>query len=161
MPDTIRKKIIDAVIARFKTIVTTNTAPGATVPYQTNVGNNVWQERAKGYNPDDITAPGALNVFFPTEKDSNAVSRHIDHEMTVEVYGLISAGDDSSKICEQMLADLTQAIGADIQWGDNARDTLPGEFEKDIEQDTKKVVGFKRTFTIRYRTLRFNPYDKG
>jgi hypothetical protein len=161
MPDTIRQQIIDSVIARLKTIKTTTAIPNYGANYKTDVGNNVYQERAAILNPKDVAPPGALNVFFPTEKSTNEVSRHHDHEMTVEVYGVIADGDNTSSDCEKIIADLTQAIGVDIKWNDNARDTLPGEFEKDVEQQSKKIVGFKRTFTIRYRTLRFDPYNKG
>jgi hypothetical protein len=160
MADTIRKQIIDAVIARLKTIKTANTVPIAGNNYQTNIGEHVWKERAANFTPADIVKPGALNVFFPHEKDSNEVSRHHDHEMRVEVIAVI-ADDNTEDFCESVIADLTQAIGADITFGGKARDVLPGEFEKDVEQESKKIVGFRRTFTIRYRTLRFDPYNNG
>jgi hypothetical protein len=105
------------------------------------------------------------DVKRETLREGRVINAH-DHELTIEVYAGAKASGSSppDNFARRILADLDQAIGEDIRWTINgvmlARDTIPGSDEIETVHAGDRTVGVKKTFTILFRTRRFDPYNQ-
>jgi hypothetical protein len=155
MADSIRQKICAAVLAGHLTILKSN-------GYNSDLGKQMEEWRGTDFNIDDILpgSPGGT-IADTLEEDSEKVTLHQDHDLTFELTVVLAEADQTPKIARQVIADTFKILGVDRTWGNLAYRTLAGKTEMDVSQDKKKIMGFRRTFKVVYRTRNFDPYNQG
>lgn len=159
--DSLWQQLFDAVKTRFQFIRVVN-------GYETEVGAHCLTWRDLQTSPIQASEFPCIMLRDPkreTMRESRVINAH-DHELTIEVYAASRAADSSppDNFARRILADLDKAIGEDIKWTINdvqlARDTIPGTDEIEAAHAGDRIVGVKKTFTILFRTGRFNPYNQ-
>ncbi len=155
----IRQQIFDAIKARFATIRQIN-------GFATEIGSHffAWRDIEKvPFTTDELS--GCFSIFDPEREPGDGVINVHDQVLTIEVVaaaspaGNIGSADNHARRIE---ADILAAIGIDRQWEINgiklAKDTLPGKSLLGVGHLGDRVAWVKLTFTIRFRTQRFDPY---
>lgn len=151
MADSRRQQIVDAVKTRFQAI----TVAGG---YETNIGNNVFEWRdIPSVMVEENDMPCVL-VRDPRTEITQRVSKVQDHDLTIEA-AVVTATATIPVQVRKMIADIYKAIGVDRTWGGKALDTLPVKDEMGVEHAGKRFGGATVTFTIRHRTLSYDPYN--
>lgn len=161
-----RERIMDLVIARLKSILTT-------AGYQTNVGNNVDYWRTGSFSEEEMAdkPEGALGVrdldeIKSVEGDNRKVARGIgtekfERDIHVQVE-IAKTGEQSPTDVHKIIADIETAIGKDVRWHEGAKalaiGTRPRIDRSLVDQQTLKTSGVVYEFFIRYVTDAFNPY---
>ena len=154
-PDTIRERIIKAVIAKLA---------GATLSndYATNIGANV-NRAVKHHDPDDLPA---CVVWPQAEEVTRKVGGKVHLTMPVRIEGIAAYGSaNPSVVAERILGDLikimtdrttiattTNSLGDDVEYAMGGTDEYPDE--------ETKTVGASALFNISYRILSGNPYSQ-
>ena len=155
------QQLFDAVKTRFQRIYIVN-------GFQTDVGAHCFSWRDLNTSPiQDSEFPCIMvrDVKRETLREGRVINAH-DHELTIEVYAGAKASGSSppDNFARRILADLDQAIAEDIRWTISgvmlARDTIPGTDEIETVHAGDRTVGVKKTFTIQFRTRRFDPYNQ-
>lgn len=159
MADSIREKIMAAVVARLETVTTAN-------GYETDLGSSVWLWRdfdsapfpegvLEGVSVKDMRADSS------GEGERLGTTRH-DLEVTIEG-ATISTSSVRDKRARKMLADCIKAIGTDRYWTVSgtrlAWDTRVNSHSIDVKQGGEVLGGFQLVITIMYRTPDFDPYN--
>lgn len=156
------QQLFDAVKDRFKTIHTNN-------GYETDVGTKFFAWRDLGRTPftrEELSESlGGFMLRDPNRRTEHGqiINTH-EHTLTIEVIGACFAAASSppENFARRMLCDLDKAIGVDIKWTVNevalARDTVAGEDVIEVAHAGERLVQVRKTFTILFRTARFNPY---
>jgi len=166
MPDSVRQRIITAVLARFAAITTAN-------GFQTDIGENVTEWNLI---PIQERLLSGVDVSDPKDTAEPAVSNSgEDHELTLKATHHWKSGDATPENLRKATADIFRAIGLDRYWHENttisagpiatksgsalARNgTVADVDQMDLSQGGKIVGAAQVTFRIRYRTETLNPY---
>lgn len=160
----IRQQIVEAVRDRF-------TAIRQGGGYATEVGKHcfIWRDLGQGNAPftsDELADGGAINISDTDREPGDGVLTVHDQVLTIEVVAAASAEVESppDTLARRIEADLLTAIGVDRQWTINgvalAKDTLPGKSRMGVGQIGDRVAWVQLTFTIQFRTRRFDPYTQ-
>lgn len=153
------QQLIDAVKARFQLIRVVN-------GYESEVGAHIFSWRdlsASPFQPQELPAICIRDPKRETTTEARVINAHY-HELTIEVLAASCATGSSppENFARRILSDIDQAIGVDRQWTINgsklAIDTLPVSDEIESVHVGDRIVGVKKTFTIIFRTGRFDPY---
>jgi hypothetical protein len=141
----IRQQIIDAVVARMKTILTTN-------GYITNVGEHVWEWKTTPYGPKD--RPG-LSVREPVTNVTAQCDAYVDWAMELEIEIVAEDAALTAAQLRSMKEDIYKAIGTDEYWGNLAARTHPVSDEAElVQEDTVLGAGLVK-IKILYKTPRW------
>jgi hypothetical protein len=151
MPETVRQKIIDAVIARMQLI---KVASG----YETDLGNNVvdWDT-----NFDDTELP-ALSVCDLIETVEMTIESKFQKQ-TLPIQLRIFSKENRAKELRKMIADIYKAIKIDSRWKDANIGLVYGTVIKQagiiIREDEFKIGGGAVEIEITYNTKAFDAFD--
>ncbi len=167
---TIRQQIIDAVLARLRTINPLTEVNGDDDYYETDIGGQVFEWRDLSTMPldaDNDSECEALSVNDFEERGSQEITNAHEKELKFEVRFATNKGTDSISVaerCRSIIADIERCIGVDRMWTVSAtrlaRDTRNPERNEMAVEQKGRVVGFGRViFAIRYRNVSFNPYS--
>jgi len=160
MADSIRQKIVDAVVTRFKTILV---AGG----YETNLGQKVfvWRDTREDADPFGDTELPALNIRdtkCETQYSAIATQRH-QHRLTVEVELWTITATVHTQV-RKLIADIHKAIGVDRRWEvagmKLADNTEPFQDEMGTEHKGKLKGGALFKFIVVYSTRAWDPYTQ-
>lgn len=166
MPTSLRQQIVDALLARLRTI-----KPSANPPYETNVGDQAheWRDLEKQpWTPDEITE-GALNIKDKSEPAQNdsIVSRHLKElQIEVEIATSKTAGSDPSvsQQVRKIIADIEKSLQGFVTWAAPVKiqDISPLSVnDMDVKHGGESIVGGARLeFSVKYSTQRHNPYTQ-
>lgn len=151
-----RQQLFDAVIARFQTITKAN-------GYETDIGKRVSVWRDVDGAPFAADELPAINVKDPNEESQSVLAGVQEHNLTIQVDALDASKNLTQKSLHSIDADIKKAIGQDRHWTVNnvklAFNTEPGKSEMDVKFLGKTFGGVRMTFTIKYRTKSFDPYN--
>ena len=150
MADSRRQDIIDAILARFRLIVSTG-------GYETDLGKNVhvWRDTATTpFQPEELPA---LNLRDASNAIEQILYNKHEHSLTITAQGFVSSSAVAKDV-RKCLADLYKAIGVDRKWSTLAFDTLPVGDEFTVQQNGTAIAGFVLTFTVKFRTTSYDPY---
>lgn len=139
--------------------------------YETDIGAKMFAWRDLNRTP--FTEPElreSLGGFCL--KDANrrteaglVINKH-DHTLQMEMVGACFAAASSppDNFARRMLCDIDRALGLDLKWTVNgtmlARDTQAGEDVIEAAHTGERLVVVRKTFTIIFRTGRFDPYNQ-
>ena len=157
MPKTIRQQIVEAVTARFQTILVAN-------GYKSDLGKNVNRFRNVQHKPIEPEELPALNLMdLKDELEAMASGRHKHHlNFEAHLFTQGSASDDTVR--DSLIADIYKAIGADIYFTTSgvrlAFETTPVDDELVIEQLGKVIGGAIVRFKVHSQTVAWDPYTK-
>jgi hypothetical protein len=157
MADSIRQKIFDLVIARFRGILTTG-------GYETNLGQQVFGWRDLVNKPLMETELPAINLRDVKCTIDPQTAGIWHHQLEIEADIIASSGTTTAQDVRKMLADVYKSIGVDRFWTDGggirrAFNTEPKTDEIAVEQESKVVGGARINFVIHYRTKSFDAYN--
>lgn len=142
----IRQKLVEAVDARLKTILTTG-------GYETNIGANVFWWRAR-LDPNSLPAIACRDRQHQEVATAGAWRRTLMIDM--EIYLAPASAPDT--VMRQALADIETAIGSDVTFGGLAEDTQYIEGEHMSLDDHENVIVASGFFVaIEYTTEPWNP----
>ncbi len=150
MPDSLRQQIINAVDARLKTITTANS-------YETDLGRNVFEHRTTALGDSELPGINFRDVGCDVSQEDVAIGQH-GYELTMEAEIVVKAGATSAIQIRKMIADVIKAIGVDPRWGNLAVRTTPLSDGLKFDQSEKIIAGALLTYSIIFRTTKFNPY---
>ena len=150
MPTTIRQQIIDAVAARFATILTSG-------GYQTDIGARVTQWNVKSIDERSVRG---IDIMDVEEETTDQVTRHQDHTLTMWAVVHAKESDSTASYLRNAIADVWRAIGTDRRWSTLARDTLPIKSEMLFNQAGQLNGAARIQFKILYRTATYNPFSQ-
>ena len=153
MSDTIRERIISAIVNRCSVITVAN-------GYNTDIGGNVL--RAKVTLGKD-EPPAA--VVFPEPEESSRKYGKQHCVMPVRVEGTAYYGSDNPSvaaerilgdlikcICGGTLSDVTGGLADDVEYTGGGTDEYPDAGEK--------LIGASAVFNIKYKTVAGDPYNQ-
>lgn len=156
--DSYWQRLFDAVKVRMQSIHTAN-------GYETDLGTHAFTWRDLGRSPFTAAEAPCFMIRDPRrETNSDGVINAHDHRLSIEMIAVAYAGESSppDNFARRMLSDIDQAIGVDRQWSVDgvalARDTVPGEDAIEGVHAADRMIVVRKTFTILFRTRRFNPY---
>ena len=137
-----RDAIVDAVVARMKTILVSG-------GYSTNAGQRVSRWRSAVVTPAECPA---IDVRDPDRRPIGIYTGNVrDYELAVECTAF-AAGADTDGALNLVMADIMKAVlEGDTTWGTKALDTKFDSDRKGLDQrDVKVGLGVVR-FLIHYR----------
>lgn len=157
MADSIRQLIVATLEARMKTITPAN---GYTFDLSSRV--DIWRDA--DYAIEELPR---LNILDHTEEDSNRIMGRHDHALQIELnlVNCIIAGETgtpklNANQIRALNADIYKALGVDIRVGGYAYEVLPGKTEMDLIQNKRVIAAIRRTITVKYQTLKFDPFTQ-
>lgn len=151
MPDAIRKSHFDAVVLGFSQITETN-------GFNTNIGENLTT-----WNPSPITERELEGIDLRDFEETSAeeTNRAQYHELKIECQVHCQRALLTADWLRLAIADIKKCIGTNRTWGIANTTTLGATTNKiDIIKAGKTVGAAQFIFTIRYRTLTFDPYNR-
>ncbi len=152
MADTKQQKIIDEIVARMQTILTTN-------GYETNIGVNVEDSRTNWDEADDLPA---ISVFDGTTQAAEAPDTHSKtiHIMPVMIKCFLKAGATPAAEARSALRDIYAAINTDDRWTVNnvglAMITREKSHAIERAENTYEITGAVVEIEVMYITQKFN-----
>lgn len=158
------QRVFDAVKFRMQEIRTAN-------GYETNVGAKCFAWRDLSRTPfTEAELSESLGGFILRDASRRTESGRVinthDHTLQFEMVGacFASASSPPDNFARRMLCDVDRAIGQDIKWTVEgtplARDTQPGEDVIEAAHAGERLVVVRKTFTVNFRTQRFDPYNQ-
>lgn len=153
MADSLRQKIIDAIIVRMSSILTTN-------GYVTNIGANVYDWRTQ-FHEDELPAVSVCDLTAETvTPDGVSNPRRVAHLLTVQIR-VYAVRDETPANIRSMIADVITAIGQDDRWHSGgvglAMTTRPVRDGFLIPQDSFEIIGGFVEVEVSYLTEKWNP----
>jgi hypothetical protein len=157
MADSIRQKIVDLVLTRFKGILVSG-------GYETNLGQQVFGWRDTANKPFAETELPAINIRDVRDTIQPQTAQIWHHQLEVQADIIAASGVTTAQDIRKMLADVYKAIGVDRFWTDGggikrAFNTEPKTDESALEQENKIIGGARINFVIHYRTKSFDAYN--
>ena len=164
MADSLWQRLFNAVKERLQTIHVNN-------GYETNIGTRCFAWRDLNRTPftaEEFTESIGGMMLRDARRETEAglvINKH-DHKLAIEVVAacFASASSPPDNFARKMLADLDRCIGQDIKWTIGgtmlARDTQAGQDEIEAAHAGDRLVVVRKTFTIIFRTGRFDPYNQ-
>lgn len=152
MADSIRERIIKAVLVPLGAITTAN-------GYSTDMGLRVHRGRMGFAKLDELPA---ISVFPRVETAEETAYGSTAHTMAVDVYGVaVCQPSEASVSSERILADLRLAMGAAGDLGGLAsRVAYTGGGMEEYPDVTGQAVTVTASFEIHYETRRGDPYNQ-
>lgn len=150
MADSIRQQIIDAINTRLKTILKAN-------GYETNLGQNVFEHRTTALGDSELPGINFKDVGCDVSQEDIAIGQH-GYELIMEAEITVKEGSTTAVQIRKMIADVIKATGVDPRWGGLAVSTSPVSDSLKFEQSEKIIAGALLTYSIMFRTNKFNPY---
>ncbi len=161
---TIRQRIVEAVLARFRTITPAN-------GYNFDFSQKVFEWKDGEYTYEELPAANVMDVKDTTEEGASMPTRQHTHKLDFETVlttarkNEVSTAPVTSADVRKMIADFTASIGEDRRWTvagvDLAFQTSPVSDEMDVVKGEKYLGQVRMKFTISFRTLAFDPYEQG
>ena len=158
MADTVRKKIIQAVLSKLAIIMVAN-------GFNTEIGGNV--ERGKTH--DDPENVPKLSLWAGREEAGKIIGAHVCN-MNLRLEALLAVGsEEPSVLAEKALGDMIRAMCGG--WGgQSALATTTGGYGDEIvyqsggveswPEPEQKVLGVPAEFIIKYRIKIGDPYNQ-
>lgn len=140
----IHEKLIAALQTRLESILIISA-------YKTDLGKNVFEWLDRPLNADEL--PGII-YRDPNNNPSALTVGGVQHNLVIECDIAAASADDLRKA----RADLTVALGTDLEWGTLAEDTTLPEEVTEVDQSGNQYFSVTVRFEIIYTTERFNPY---
>ncbi len=153
MADSIRQLIINAIDSRLKLITIAN-------GYETNIGGKVFEWRAVPVEEIDLPCIIYRDLSSVNSVLTIGIGGYHESNLNIEVEVICAAGSVTPSTIRKMLADVIKAIGVDATWSGLASSTDPVSDAITIEQNEKIIGGANITFTITYRTKRWDAYNQ-
>lgn len=154
MADSLRQRIVDAVISRMQTISVVN-------GYQTDLGATVedWPRRFDEAELEALAAHAAIGVYDLTadSKKEHVESGDTMHRLPFQIR-IFAARSVTPRNLRRMIADVILAIGVDQTWGALAITTWPGRNGFVVPSESFEISGTAIEFEIQFLTETFNPY---
>ena len=155
MPTTIkRQKIIDAVEARARTILTTDP-----VGYYSNLGTNVFVWLSRPLQNTGVISELPALVLRPTLNEPielRAGSPPVQIDQLMIDWEIIAApGSLTEDRVWEMIIDWYKAIGTDPTWTNLASDTNIGPDSFDYDQKENTLVGASGSIVVVYRHTQY------
>lgn len=156
MADSVRSKIVAAVMARMQTITTGN-------GYQTDIGDNVNDWRTQ-YQEDELPAVSVCDLEAASVVPAGASDpQHTIWLMPVQIRIYAKRGATPANI-RKMITDVNAAIRTDDRWKVNGVGlVMISRPEREgflIPDDSFEVIGGVVEFTVQYLTEKFNTERK-
>lgn len=153
MNDSLRQKIVAAIVTRMRTILTAN-------GYATNIGSNVYDWRTQ-FHEDELPAVSVCDLTAETvTPDGVSNPRRVAHLLGVQIR-IHAVRDETPDNIRRMIADVTRAIGTDDRWHSGgvglAMTTRPVRDGFLIPQDSFEVIGGFVEIEVSYLTEKWNP----
>lgn len=153
MADSLRQKIVDAIIVRMSSILTTN-------GYVTNIGSNVHDWRTQ-LHEDELPAVSVCDLTAEiVTPDGVSNPRRVAHRLGVQIR-IHAVRNETPANIRAMIADVTRAIGTDDRWHSGgvglAMTTRPVRDGFLIPQETFEVIGGFVEIEVSYLTEKWNP----
>ena len=155
MADTLRQRIVDAVIARLEGISTDD-------DYETDAGERVedWPRR---FDETELaeTASGVIlgvcDLTEETDRDDPEAQQTIQHlPLQVRIF---ASSETPARTLRKVIGDVITAIRSDLTWGGLAMDTKPVRNGFIIPGEGLEIAGACVEVEITYITETFNPYQ--
>lgn len=158
---TIRQQIFDEVVARLRTIKTTNSWSlfGMTGNYLTNIGDQVHPWRSSAFQANELPGIVPRDLDEPV-KLSSLSSDRTERELHIQIVVAVD-GEDAEDQLRVIFGDLDIAFGlgrAD-RWGGLTSETRPRISRSVLDQESRRVSGGIYEAYIEYPTLAFNPFN--
>ncbi len=156
MPDTIAKRIVLAVDARLKTILTGS-------GFNTDAGNNVYRGRRSFEAVHLATVPVAVTVFSPETEAEDDNRDRIDNDMTVaiEFVAVPQDADNPFDTAQDVLGDIATAVElADRTLGGLAVNFRRAGQTVQMPADSATVVTGRASYAAVFPDLYGKPYDE-
>ena len=147
MASSIRQQIVDAFLARLRTI--------AKPTFKTDVGaKNVYEWRE--YSQAKPTTGVSLNV---RDRDAEVNLTHGSdiHDLEFEI-DCFAAGATSPTVLRELLADVVQAIAVDKFFGGLVQNTFILGQELEAEHETMRLLSAQIRIMCQYTTNHLDPY---
>jgi len=149
--DSIRQLIVNAVDTRLKGILT---AAG----YETNLGQHIFWWRTNDFSEDELPAANCRDTDCDDSNATIGVIGYHQHALKMEVDLIEADGASTPSSIRKLIADLQKAIGVDTTWGKLAERTNPINSPINIDQADKTIGSATVTFTIDFKTRKWDPY---
>ena len=167
MADSIQDQIMDAIATDAATITTAN-------GYKTDIGNNVFEWKTKGWSVEAGEMPG---ISFKDTTDSiewdkmrgNAAGEpggEWQHTLRVEfqVAIVLNAGDSNELVANKVrdaINDVYRMIRLNFKWGGLALWTKPVDHSIALVEEETTLGGGKVNIDIVFETIAFNTDTQG
>ncbi len=165
-PKTKREILVELVLARLRTITTTN-------GFRTNAGGNVDYWRTGSYSEEEMADKTDAALILrdidelktvegdPTKVNKVPTEKFLRHlHMQIEI---ALTGSQSPSEIHKVIADIEMAIRKDVRWHTGGKavavGTRPRLDRSVVEQNSLKTSGIVYEFFITYITDAFNPYQ--
>ena len=150
MNKTIRQQIVEAVKARFATIL-------STAGFQTNLGSNltVWNT-----TPIMNRELEGIALRDTDDKYEDKISRHTDHTLRIDAEFHAKRGAATDVYLRNGIADINRAIGVDTKWSGLALNTKILGDQLIIDKTDKTIGGVQVQIEIESRTARYNQFSQ-
>jgi hypothetical protein len=146
MTDSKRQTIVDAIDARFKTILV---SPGG---YETNLGANVFPWKTTPFTDDEL--PG---LAYRDLDETNDISiGQWEHAMMLEIDIHVFSETDAMAALRAAIKDVVTSIGSDTTFGGLTEDVVPAERDFiRITQNDGRYAGCTLSMIVLYLTNRW------
>lgn len=137
-----RQSIVDAVVARLKTITTAN-------GYTLNIGSRVYDWRMNPARPAELPIIELRDGDAPIE----IVNMDCDqsHRLHIDIVVMTSGSDAASK-ARSGLQDVSRAIHTDITFSGLAKVFMPESTALEVQQDEQTLAAGRYSFSLTYYT---------
>jgi hypothetical protein len=150
MANTVKQRILDAIDARFKTILVAN-------GYETDAGQNVFWSRTESVPETKLPAIVYRDTVNRPEVGPGAL---YENTLTVQIDGFVMASTDSDAkiLLDKLRADIEKAIKVDDTWGDLALTTEKESDESTLDRKERVYGWIAIEISIEYWTNRWDAY---
>ncbi len=163
MADSIQRQIMQAIATRAATINTPT--------FRTDIGNNVFRWKSKGWQDTEMPGISISDPSTPVEnfklRSSNGPggvwkkSTRVEFQVAVRLSPDDSSNQSVADKVRDAIADVYQMIGVDQTWGGLALWTVPADHTIAVIQEDKIYGGGKISVDVNYRTLAFDMDTQG
>lgn len=149
----LRERIFAAVVAGFRTILTTNN-------YETNLGDHVfpWQDHALS----DVQLPAAVIRDTGLSPVDGSVGQCVQYRMHFEVALVTNHGTDSPSLARKLWADVVNMLRLNRKWRDGADQlNVTTEFVGDemrVREKDETFAGVFLKFFVLFKMQGLDPY---
>lgn len=151
-----RQRLVDAIVARFETVLTTG-------GYRTDAGQLVETFRSNPFTTDEMPAISVregLEQYGKTGPDNQGQSvagGGFFRRLPFTVDLVIAEGEADPVLARAALADAEEAIGKDSRWGGLAIRTVPRGAAIVTDERGNWIGGARLEFEVHYTTDEWSP----
>lgn len=158
--DTVRQRLIDAVIARMSNILTANTYTNedGTFNYQTNIGESVhdWETN---FQEDELPALSVCDLTDDVAMNTDSIAQLNSLKILLRVF---KAKDTKAAYLRKVFGDIYAAIGTDSRWKVENVGLAIGTVIRSsgiiIPEDVFEIGGAAVEIEIFYKSKAFNAF---